>query len=209
MRLDAGNAFTGAVITPYYDSLLVKITTSDRTFEGAVRKALRSLNEIRVRGVKTNVPFLVNVLQNPVFLSGKCDTRFIDATPELFNFELPQDRATKVLRYIAERTVDESRPARAAIVSPHAPYAPSSPPPRGFKQLLEQQGPEAVCEAVLSHRRLLITDTTLRDAHQSLLATRVRTRDMLLAAPAMAHTLSSAFSLEMWGGCLLYTSRCV
>ena len=200
VRLDAGNAFTGAVISPYYDSLLVKITTSDRTFEGAVRKALRSLNEIRVRGVKTNVPFLVNVLQNPVFLSGKCDTRFIDATPELFNFELPQDRATKVLRYIAERTVDEGRPERPVIVSPHAPHAPSSAPPRGFKQLLDQQGPEAVCEAVLSHKRLLITDTTLRDAHQSLLATRVRTHDMLLAAPAMAHTLSSAFSLEMWGG---------
>ena len=102
VRLDAGNAFAGAVISPYYDSLLVKITTFDRSFEGAVRKALRSLNEIRVRGVKTNIPFLVNVLQNPVFLMGKCDTRFIDNTPSLFNFELPQDRATKVLRYIAQ-----------------------------------------------------------------------------------------------------------
>ena len=200
VRLDAGNAFTGSVISPYYDSLLVKITTYDRTFFGAVRKALRSLNEIRVRGVKTNVPFLINVLQNKTFLLGQCDTKFIDDTPSLFDFELPQDRATKVLEYIAGRIVDPNRAPRPAIVRPHIPATPAGEPPRGFKQLLDESGPKAVAQAVLDSKKLIITDTTLRDAHQSLLATRVRTHDMLAAAKATSFALSDAFSLEMWGG---------
>ncbi|WP_395978897.1 pyruvate carboxylase [Christensenella sp. MSJ-20] len=200
VRLDAGNAFAGAVISPYYDSLLVKITTFDRSFEGAVRKALRSLNEIRVRGVKTNIPFLVNVLQNPVFLMGKCDTRFIDNTPSLFNFELPQDRATKVLRYIAQESIKSDRQPRPAVLLPKVPRVPDGPLPNGYKQLLDEKGPRAVADAVLAEKRLLITDTTMRDAHQSLLATRVRSLDMLLPARAMAHTMANAFSFEMWGG---------
>ncbi|MBQ9988366.1 MAG: pyruvate carboxylase [Clostridia bacterium] len=201
VRLDAGNAFTGAVISPYYDSLLVKITTFDRSFEGAARKALRSLNEIRVRGVRTNIPFLANVLQNERFLSGQCDTRFIDATPSLFTFEQSQDRATKILQYIGTRSLDQNRPAKVARMAPVAlPEVPGAASLTGYKQLLDEKGPKAVADAVLKEKKLLITDTTLRDAHQSLLATRVRTRDMLDAAPATAHTLSPAFSLEMWGG---------
>ncbi|MBE5780447.1 MAG: pyruvate carboxylase, partial [Clostridiales bacterium] len=200
VRLDAGNAFAGAVISPYYDSLLVKITTFDRSFEGAVRKALRSLNEIRVRGVKTNMPFLVNVLQDPTFLMGKCDTRFIDNTPSLFNFELPQDRATKVLKYIAQQSVKPERPERPTVLVPRVPSAPDAPLSGGFKQLLDEQGPKAVADAVLKEKRLLITDTTMRDAHQSLLATRVRSLDMVQPAKAMAAAMDGAFSFEMWGG---------
>ena len=200
VRLDAGNAFTGAIISPYYDSLLVKITTFDRTFSGTARKMIRSLNEIRVRGVRTNIPFLINVLQNDQFLRGMCDTRFIDQTPSLFAFEQPQDRANKVLRYIATRSLDQQRAPRPAILVPTPPHATYEKPPTGFKQLLDEKGPNAVCDAVAAEKRLLITDTTLRDAHQSLLATRMRTRDMRQAANASSHILSNAFSFEMWGG---------
>ena len=129
VRLDAGNAFTGAVISPYYDSLLVKITTFDRTFHGTIRKMLRSLNEIRVRGVRTNIPFLINVLQNERFQNGLCDTRFIDETPSLFAFEQPQDRATKVLRFIASQSLDPERPPRPAITEPAVPHVPQGAGP--------------------------------------------------------------------------------
>ena len=200
VRLDAGNAFTGAVISPYYDSLLVKITTFDRSFMGTVRKMLRSLNEIRVRGVRTNIPFLINVLQNERFQKGLCDTRFIDETPSLFAFEQPQDRANKVLKYIAAQSLLEDRPIRPSISVPTPPRLHDGPVPQGFKQLLDEQGPKAVCDAVAAEKRLLITDTTLRDAHQSLLATRMRTHDMRIPAKATSHILSQAYSLEMWGG---------
>jgi pyruvate carboxylase len=200
VRLDAGNAFTGAVISPYYDSLLVKITTFDRTFMGTARKMLRSLNEIRVRGVRTNIPFLINVLQNERFLAGRCDTRFIDETPSLFMFEQSQDRATKVLRYIASQTLTADRPQKPAVTVPVPPSVKKGPPPAGYKQLLDEFGPKAVMDRVSAEKKLLITDTTLRDAHQSLLATRVRTRDMRQIANASAHMLKDCFSFEMWGG---------
>ena len=200
VRLDAGNAYAGAVITPYYDSLLVKITTSDRSFSGAARKAIRSLNEIRVRGVKTNIPFLVNVLQNPTFLAGKCDTRFIDMTPELFEIEAPQDRATKVLKYIATKSLDQSRPAMVANRSVHEPPCRKEPAHPGYKQILDTQGSQAVIDAVLKEKRLLVSDTTLRDAHQSLFATRMRTHDILRASKLTSQAMENAFSLEMWGG---------
>ena len=201
VRLDAGNAYTGAVITPYYDSLLVKITTMDRTFDGARRKSLRSLGEIRIHGIKTNIGFLINILRHPVFAAGMCHTKFIDETPELFQLEDPRDRATKVLRYIGDKIVNEPDAAvKKTFEAPRIPSGYEGYGPSGIKKLLDEKGPAAVQRWVLDQKKLLVTDTTLRDAHQSLLATRVRTRNMMEAAPAMSHILSGAFSLEMWGG---------
>lgn len=199
VRLDGGNAYTGAVISPYYDSLLVKVTTRDNTFEGVCRKALRAISEEHIRGVKTNIPFVTNILQHPVFRAGQCHTRFIDETSELFEFTDSRDRATKVLRYIAKIQVDNPSAERAQYDIPRFPRAQRAPQ-TGLKQLLDKQGPEAVRDWVLSQKKLLITDTTMRDAHQSLLATHMRTRDMVGAADGTADILRDCFSLEMWGG---------
>jgi len=199
VRLDAGNAYAGAEISPYYDSLLVKVTTYDRTFDGAARKALRTINEMRIRGVKTNVQFLNNILTHPVFLSADCNTSFIDDTPSLFEFEDSRDRATKILKYIGGIVVNEKQGPKPVFDAPAIPAVSGAPKP-GLKQLLDEQGPEAVRDFVLAEKKLLITDTTFRDAHQSLLATRVRTRDMAEIAPYTAHALAEAFSIEMWGG---------
>ena len=198
VRLDGATAGAGAVISPYYDSLLVKVTTWDSTFEGVCHKAARAIREIHVRGVKTNIAFISNILQNPVFLEGKCHTKFIDETPELFEIDEGQDRATKMLKYIAKIVVKEQ--------GSHKVYdEPRLPPvtgvrPDGLKQMLDKEGPEAVCKWVLDQKKLLITDTTCRDAHQSLLATRVRTRDILKGMDATSEILADAFSLECWGG---------
>lgn len=200
VRLDAGNAFTGAVITPYYDSLLVKVTTYDRTFRGAARKALRSINEIRIRGVKTNIPFLGNVLSHPVFLGGDCHTGFIDETPELFELEPPKDRATKVLKFLGNKIVNEKNPPKPKYDTPYVPSDFPAQPPPGLKQLLDKEGPEGLQKWILAQKKLLVSDTTFRDAHQSLLATRVRSRDILTIARATSHLASDLFSLEMWGG---------
>lgn len=200
IRLDAGNAFTGAIITPYYDSLLVKITSWDRSFPGAVKKALRSLNEIRIRGVKTNLPFLNNVLNHPTFLSGDCHTGFIDETPQLFELEPSKDRATKVLKYLGEIIVNEPRPPKPAYDRPRIPAGFPDEAPVGLKQFLDQKGPEELNKWILAQEKLLITDTTFRDAHQSLLATRVRTKDMIRIAKATSHLAKDLFSMEMWGG---------
>ncbi len=200
VRLDAGNAFAGAVITPYYDSLLVKITTLDRTFKGAINKSLRSISEIRIRGVKTNIAFISNILRSPEFQSGQCHTKFIDETPALFEIEQPQDRATKVLRRMGEKILKDKITSKPNFDKLRIPEVPETPPQDGLKQMLDSQGPAAVARWVLEQKRVLITDTTMRDAHQSLLATRMRTRDMLTIAPATAHILKDAFSLEMWGG---------
>lgn len=198
VRLDAGNAYAGAVISPYYDSLLVKITTRDNTFEGAVKKALRTVSEVRVRGVKTNIPYLKNILTNPTFISGNCNTGFIDQNPQLFEFDESKDRASKILTYIGEKAVN----APIDVKSYETPVVPpSSGNPRdGIRQLLLKEGPEAVKKFVLDQKKVLVTDTTFRDAHQSLLATRVRTRDFQKIAGYTADTLADAFSLEMWGG---------
>ena len=198
VRLDGGNAYTGAVISPYYDSLLVKITTWDNTFEGVCRKAARAINEIHVRGVKTNIAFVTNILKNPVFIAGGCHTKFIDETPELFELDEGQDRATKMLKYIGNIVVKEQ--------GGHQFYdAPRFPPvtgnrPDGLKQMLDAQGPKAVCDWVRDQKKLLICDTTTRDAHQSLLATRVRTRDIIKGMKGTSEILADAFSLECWGG---------
>lgn len=199
VRLDAGNAYTGAEISPYYDSLLVKITTHDESFFGAARKALRSIGEIRVRGVKTNMPFLSNILSHPVFQSGDCNTQFIDNTPELFEFEDSKDRATKILTWIGDIVVNDT-PKEFKMYEPAPVPEASGHPAEGLKQILDRDGPEAVKKWVLDQKKLLITDTTFRDAHQSLLATRVRTHDFIKITDATSDILSSAFSLEMWGG---------
>ncbi|MEA4954001.1 MAG: pyruvate carboxylase [Pseudoflavonifractor sp.] len=201
VRLDGGNAYTGAVISPYYDSLLVKVTAWDNTFEGTCSKARRAISEEHIRGVKTNIPFITNILSHPQFLEGACHTKFIDETPELFEFENGRDRATKVLKYIAEIQVKNPDTQRKQLEIPRFP-SPSRLQTRtdGLKILLDDQGPRALSRWVLEQKKLLITDTTMRDAHQSLLSTRMRTRDMALGASGTAEILKDCFSLELWGG---------
>ena len=200
IRLDAGNTYVGAEISPYYDSLLVKITTLDNTFEGACRKALRALSETRIRGVKTNISFVSNILSNPVFRAGQCYTKFIDDTPELFTISQSQNRSNKMLEYIGNIVVNDPTAGQKLYETPRFPDVPEGEPKPGLKQFLDQNGPEALSKWVLDQKKLLVTDTTCRDAHQSLLATRMRTRDMVKCAPAMAKILADCFSLEMWGG---------
>ncbi|HIY17768.1 MAG TPA: pyruvate carboxylase [Candidatus Intestinimonas stercorigallinarum] len=199
VRLDGGNAFAGAVISPYYDSLLVKVTTWDNTFEGACRRAARAVREEHIRGVKTNIPFISNILSHPTFRAGGCHTKFIDETPELFEMQYGKDRATKVLRYIAQRQIENPSAERPQFDIPRIPPA-TGVRGAGLKPLLDEKGPEALRDWVKAQKKLLVTDTTMRDAHQSLLSTRVRTRDMVLGADGTSEILSDAFSLEMWGG---------
>ena len=206
VRLDAGSAFGGAVITPHYDSLLVKVSCWGLRFDQAAKVMDRCLAEFRIRGVKTNIPFLENVMRHSIFLGGQCDTSFIEAHPDLLQAPQKKDRGTKLLNYLAEVTVNGS-PGVAKAQKPvefHPPRMPvvdlSQPPPRGTKQLLDAQGPEALAKWALAHQGVLFTDTTMRDAHQSLLATRVRTNDLVRIAPATAYLGSGLFSLECWGG---------
>ena len=206
LRLDGGPAITGGLITPFYDSLLVKICASGNRFIDAARRMERALQEFRVRGVKTNVPFLLNVVEHPEFLEGRCTTRFIDETPELFRFPVRQDRATKLLTYAAEVTVN-GFPGVARTAAPVSSVEPAPPSFDHAKESVEgtrtrflAMGPEAFSRWVREQQPLLITDTTFRDAHQSLLATRVRTRDMLRVAEAYARGCPRMFSIEMWGG---------
>ena len=199
VRLDGGNATTGTVISPYYDSLLVKVTCWDNSFQGTCRKALRAISEVRVRGVKTNIPFVSNILSHPTFVAGKCHTKFIDETPELFDITDSKDRATRVLKYIANIQVANPDAERKQYDTPRFPKG-SGHPKDGLKQLLDAQGPKALSQWVMDQKKLLITDTTMRDAHQSLLSTRMRTRDMVKGADGTADILADCFSLEMWGG---------
>ena len=199
VRLDAATAGVGSEISPYYDSLLLKVTTWDNTFQGVCLKAGRAIREIHIRGVKTNIAFISNILQNPTFLAGGCHTKFIDETPELFDIVDSRDRATRVLRYIAEIQVANPNAERHQYDTPRFPQ-PQAPLGPGLKQLLDEKGPKAVSQWVLEQKKLLLTDTTMRDAHQSLLATRMRTRDMVKGADGVADILRDCFSLEMWGG---------
>jgi pyruvate carboxylase len=206
VRLDAGSAFSGALITPYYDSLLVKLTTRGRDLRDVSTRALRALSEFRVRGVETNVDFLVNLLRHEQFQAGMCTTHFIDENPELLEFPEREDGGGELLRYLAEVTVNGrsgvDRRARPAVA--HEPFVPhwdpAIAPPPGTRQILDERGPEGFVQWMAAEPRLLITDTTFRDAHQSLLATRLRTHDMLAVAPALARAAPGLFSLEMWGG---------
>ena len=206
IRLDGGTAYSGAVITRFYDSLLTKVTAWARTPEAAIARMDRALREFRIRGVATNIDFVINLLKHPKFLSNEYSTQFIDTTPALFDFKPRRDRATKLLRYIADVTVNghpETKgrplpPAEARI--PRAPEVPLDAPPPGTRQMLEERGPKALADWMLAQERLLVTDTTMRDGHQSLLATRMRSYDMAQAAPAYAHMLPGLFSVECWGG---------
>lgn len=212
IRLDAGTAFSGAVVTPYYDSLLVKVTAWGMRFVDAARRMERCLQEFRVRGVKTNLPFLINLVQNPTFLSGVCTTKFIDETPELFQFVQRKDRATKLLSFLGETIVNGNplvKTKPAVIRTEPAPTVPVDllqPPPDGTRQRLQKLGADKFCRWVLDQKPLLLTDTTFRDAHQSLLATRMRTYDMLQIADAYARLAPQLFSIEMWGGATFDTS---
>ncbi len=207
VRLDGGNAAAGAEISPYYDSLLVKVTSWDRTFEAVCRKARRAINEEHVRGVKTNISFVTNILNHPTFINGGCHTKFIDETPELFDITDSRDRATRVLRYIANLQVQNPDAERREYPAPRYPVpAREVTPQMGLKHLLDTEGPEAVSKWVLSQKKLLVTDTTMRDAHQSLLSTRMRTRDMVKGAEGTADFLADCFSLEMWGGATFDTA---
>ncbi|NRB19016.1 MAG: pyruvate carboxylase [Rhodobacteraceae bacterium] len=206
IRLDGGTAYAGGVITRYYDSLLTKITAKAPTPEMAIARMDRALREFRVRGVSTNIAFVENLLKHPTFLDNSYTTKFIDNTPELFQFPKRRDRGTKVLTYIADISVNghpetEGRNAPPAdLKAPRAPRVKPGNLPYGTRNLLEQKGPQAVADWMKAQRQLLLTDTTMRDGHQSLLATRMRSIDMIKVAPAYAANMSQLFSVECWGG---------
>ncbi|QBP41583.1 pyruvate carboxylase [Paenisporosarcina antarctica] len=205
VRLDAGNGFQGAVISPYYDSLLVKVSTWGKTFKEAAAKMDRNLQEFRIRGIKTNIPFLGNVVKHQNFITGNFNTSFIDSTPELFLFPLRKDRGTKLLNYIGNVTVNGfpgiEKASKPVFTVPRKPKIDLLVPPTpGTKQILTERGAEGLVKWIHEQQDVLITDTTFRDAHQSLLATRVRSNDMYEIAEQSARGMHDAFSFEMWGG---------
>ncbi|XP_054262106.1 pyruvate carboxylase, mitochondrial isoform X1 [Macrosteles quadrilineatus] len=220
IRLDGASAFAGAIISPYYDSLLVKVIAHAADLQASCAKMSRALREFRVRGVKTNIPFLLNVLENQKFVNGTVDTYFIDENPQLFAMKPSQNRAQKLLNYLATVLVNGPSTPLATSLKP-AEVNPPIPelgidyqnlpvneegevlglePPKGFRQILKAEGPEAFAKAVRAKKGLLLMDTTFRDAHQSLLATRVRTRDIVNISPFVAHAFHNLYSLENWGG---------
>ena len=212
IRLDAGSAFSGAVVNPFYDSLLVKVTARGRSLKESAARMERALQEFRIRGVKTNIPFLVKMVTNPIFLSGQATTRLIDTTPDLVELPKRRDRATRLLTYLAETIVNGNELVKGRDVSIRRLPAPvpkldqNQPIPKGTRDLLKELGPEKFAKWVRQQKSLLLTDTTMRDAHQSLLATRLRTYDMLQIAETYARLAPQFFSLEMWGGATFDTS---
>ncbi len=205
IRLDGGTAYSGAVVTRFYDALLEKVTAWAPTPEETIARMVRALREYRIRGVTTNLAFLEALLTHPAFQSGDYTTRFIDQTPELLSLPRRQDRATKLLRYIADVSVNghpETRGKRKPVAHSRVPVAPllSAPMVEGTRQKLDRLGPSGFAAWMREHKSVLITDTTMRDAHQSLLATRMRSYDILAAAPAYSAGLPALFSLECWGG---------
>ena len=221
VRLDGGTIYAGAEISPHFDSMLVKLTCRGRDYATAVRRVRRALAEFRVRGVATNIPFLMNVMDDPQFVSGDVATDFIDKHPELAAVNRSQDRGSKALQYLVDVTVNQPHGPRVEGIDPrdrlpahpsdkrHEPDRspfdgpsrnPDAVPPSGWRQVLLEQGPEGFARTLREQTALAVTDTTFRDAHQALLATRVRTRDLLAAAPAVAHTLPGLLSVEAWGG---------
>jgi pyruvate carboxylase len=212
IRLDGGSAYAGARLAPFYDSLLVKVTAWDSTLPSACRRMDRALREFRVRGVKTNIPFLENVVNHPSFQSGEVTTNFLDQSPELFHFATRRDRATKLLSYLGDVTLNgnpevKGKPVPQTFEAPVIPHAPlSGAPPAGTRQLLQKLGPQKFAQWTRRQKHLLITDTTFRDAHQSLLATRVRTHDLLATCGCIAHRIPNLFSMEVWGGATFDTA---
>ena len=215
IRLDAATGDAGSVVTPFYDSMLVKITAMGRDFPMACQRMDRALREFRIRGVKTNIPFLENVIADETFRSGQAHTKLIDTKTELFQFRVRRDRATRTLSYLSNITLNGNPTAKGwkpatAMTKAHVPDSlviqHHADVPKGSRDVLLEKGPEGFCQWILDEKRLLITDTTLRDAHQSLIATRMRTYDMLCVAEAMSHRVPQLFSLEMWGGATFDTA---
>ncbi len=215
IRLDAASGDAGSVVTPYYDSMLVKVTAMGRDFPMACQRMDRALREFRIRGVKTNIPFLENVIADETFRSGQAHTKLIDTKPELFQFKRRRDRATRTLSYLSDITLNGNPTTKGwkpGAVIPKA-VVPNSHAiehhgkfPKGSRDVLLELGPEKFAEWIVAEKRLLVTDTTLRDAHQSLIATRMRSFDMLRVAEAISHRVPEIFSLEMWGGATFDTA---
>jgi pyruvate carboxylase len=211
IRLDGGTAYAGAQLAAYYDSLLVKVTAWGANLPEACQRMDRALREFRIRGVKTNIPFVENVVNHPRFRAGEATTSFLDESPELFRFAGRGDRATKLLSYLGDVILNgnpevKGKPVLQRLEAPVIPEAAGNEPAAGTRQLLQKLGPKKFAAWARKEKRLLITDTTFRDAHQSLMATRVRTHDLLATAPAVARRLSNLFSLEMWGGATFDTA---
>src|SRR6185312_10427001 len=205
IRLDAGTAYAGAIITRFYDSLLVKVTAWSPTPEETIARMHRALWEFRIRGVVTNLRFLDQLITHPRFARGDYTTRFIDETPELFRWPRKRDRATRILSFLAETIVNgnpetRGRPHPVRLETPELPATVPGAPPAGTKQKLDELGPEAFARWMLQQQRVLLTDTTMRDAHQSLLATRVRSIDLTAIAPYYSTLAPELFSIECWGG---------
>ena len=200
IRLDGGNGFAGAVISPYYDSLLVKNISWSRTFKDAIKKSIRAIEETRITGVKTNIGFLINVLNHPTFLKGECNTSFIEENPELISITPQADEENRVLKFIGEKMVNENNGIKKLYDVPVVPKIIMPNELSGTKQILDMQGTEGLLKWIKNQNKLLLTDTTMRDAHQSLMATRMRTKDMLKIASATSVYGADLFSLEMWGG---------
>jgi pyruvate carboxylase len=200
IRLDGGNAYTGAHVSPFYDSLLVKAISYDRTFAGAIRKSTRALQEMRIRGVKTNIPFLINVLNNETFKAGKAHTTFIEETPELFALTLSQDRATKIIEFIGDRIVNSNKGEKPHYENRVLPKVDMEKPVYGARDEFLKLGAEGYMQKILKSEKLYVTDTSMRDAQQSLMATRMRSKDLCGAAYATNAYMQNAFSVEAWGG---------
>jgi pyruvate carboxylase len=215
IRLDAATGDAGSVVTPFYDSMLVKVTAMGQSFPIACQRMDRALREFRIRGVKTNIPFLENVIADETFRHGQAHTKLIDSKPELFHFKTRRDRATRTLAYLSDITINGNptakgwkpdSPIRQAHVPDSLVIEHQAKVPKGSRDLLLELGPEKFSKWILAEKRLLVTDTTMRDAHQSLIATRMRTHDMLRVAEAVAHRVPELFSLEMWGGATFDTA---
>ncbi|WP_281847564.1 pyruvate carboxylase [Olleya namhaensis] len=206
IRLDAGSIYQGYKVSPFFDSMLVKVSSHGRTLDGATRKMVRALKEFRIRGVKTNIHFLQNVIQHPTFKNGKVTVNFIQNTPALFKIKLPQDRTSKVVQFLAEVSVNGNSDVKnieenKVFRTPKVPkFSLSDPYPKGTKDLLTELGPEKFCAWLKDEKKIHFTDTTMRDAHQSLLATRMRSYDMLKVAESFAKNHPNTFSMEVWGG---------
>ncbi len=210
IRLDGGNGFQGSTITPFYDSLLLKVTAFGRNFDDTRRKAIRALGETLIKGVKTNIPFMLNVLNHPTFAAGECDTGFIANTPDLLDIAKVQDTELKVIEFLGNKFVNETKGKKRSYNVPVFPKFKAEELPelqgRGTKQLFDEMGAKDFTQWIRKQQRLFVTDTTMRDAQQSLMATRVRTVDMEKIAPAVSVYGRKFFSLEVWGGATFDTA---
>lgn len=206
IRLDAGSVYQGAIVSPFFDSMLVKVTANSRTLDGACRKVRRALAEFRIRGVKTNMPFLDNILKHETFRRGDVTVNFIKQNPDLFVFKAPRNRATKLVTYLGDVIVNGNPDVKKTdptktFVKPVVPkFNPNGSYPKGTKDLLTTLGPDKFAQWLKAEKKIHFTDTTMRDAHQSLLATRMRTYDMLKVAEGYAKNNPDIFSMEVWGG---------